>query len=62
MKQAVTMLALTAMVALAGCGADGEPIRPTAQAKVGVGSNGVTGSVGTTLTRGNVSVGLGIGL
>ncbi len=62
MKQAVTMLALTAMVALAGCGADGEPIRPTTQAKVGVGSNGVTGSVGTTLTRGNVSVGLGIGL
>lgn len=62
MKQTVTVLALTAMVALAGCGADGEPIRPTAQANVGVGAHGVSGSVGTTLTRGNVSVGLGIGL
>jgi hypothetical protein len=62
MKQAVTVLALTAMAVLAGCGADGEPIRPTAQANVGVGSHGVTGSVGTTLTRGNLSVGLGVGL
>ncbi len=62
MKHTVTALVLTALAMLAGCGADGEPIRPTAQANVGVGSNGVTGSVGTTLTRGSVSVGLGVGL
>lgn len=56
------LFAVVMMAGLAGCGADGEPIRPKAQANVGVGSNGVTGSVGTTLTRGNVSFGLGIGL
>ncbi|MBU3260061.1 argininosuccinate lyase [Roseovarius sp. PS-C2] len=50
------------LAALAGCGADGEPIRPTAQANVGVGSHGVSGSVGTTLRRGNVSVGMGVAL
>ncbi|MDW3118406.1 MAG: argininosuccinate lyase [Roseovarius pacificus] len=50
------------LAALAGCGADGEPIRPTAQASVGVGSHGVNGAVGTTLRRGNVSVGMGVAL
>jgi len=56
------MYAVLLLAALAGCGVDGEPIRPTAQANVGVGSNGMTGSVGTTLTRGNLSLGLGVGL
>lgn len=59
MKRLVAVLLLSA---LAGCGADGEPIRPTAQANVGVGSHGVSGSVGTTLTRSNISFGLGVGL
>ncbi|EDM73346.1 hypothetical protein RAZWK3B_03960 [Roseobacter sp. AzwK-3b] len=53
------VLALTAMAALAGCGADGEPIRPTAKANVGVGERGVNGAVGTKWISGTVSVDVG---
>ena len=56
------LLGVLALAALAGCGADGEPIRPTAQASVGVGDRGVSGSVGTTLSRGNVRIGVGASL
>jgi len=51
------MLALVALTALAGCGADGEPVQPTMNAGIGVSSNGnvnVRGGVG--LHQGPVSV------
>lgn len=52
------VMALT-IVLLAGCGADGEPIRPQVSTTVGVGSGGVTSSTSVTVERGPVTVGVG---
>ena len=56
------ILALMAGLALGACGADGEPIQPTANANVNVSTNGV--SVGTNLRVGHgpFAVNLGVGL
>lgn len=50
---------LLSALALAACGADGEPVKPTANVNVGVGSSGVhTGaSVGVRKGPWNISVG-----
>jgi hypothetical protein len=49
-------------LALAGCGADGEPITPTAKTNVNISTSGV--SVGTNVQMGHgpfaVNVGLGL--
>lgn len=50
---------LGALVLLAGCGVDGEPIRPSYNGSVSAGSDGVSAGVGTTIMRGNVSVHVG---
>ena len=47
------------MLALAGCGADGEPIRPTYSAGVSGGSGGVNVGGGVGLSKGRVSLGVG---
>ncbi|NUH65001.1 hypothetical protein HTT03_06770 [Sulfitobacter sp. S0837] len=54
-------LAILSLLTLAACGADGEPVRPTASTSVTMSSSGV--AVGTTLgvARGPFSVALGIG-
>ncbi len=54
------VLLISAAVALAGCGADGEPIQPTMSASVGVGSSGTYGGVGLGLSRGGLGVYLGL--
>lgn len=56
MKRAI---ALFLMITLAGCGADGEPVQPTANAAVTLTPNGV--SLGTRLGfgRGPLRVSLG---
>ncbi|EEE37467.1 lipoprotein, putative [Rhodobacteraceae bacterium KLH11] len=55
------MLLLIAVgAALAGCGADGEPIQPTMSANIGVGSSGTYGGVGVGLRRGGLGVYLGL--
>jgi len=59
MKRFCAMLALAA---LAGCGADGEPVRPSMNATVGIGSYGASGSAGMNVSTGPVSVGWGLGL
>ncbi|MBS0123534.1 hypothetical protein [Thetidibacter halocola] len=51
---------ILSLMALAACGADGEPIRPTATTTVGVGSDGVSTSTSVTVQRG--SFGLGVRL
>jgi hypothetical protein len=51
------VLAIIALTALAGCGADGEPVQPSLNAGVGVSSDGsvnVRGGVG--LSQGPVSI------
>ena len=53
-------LAILSLLTLAACGADGEPVRPTASSTITMSSSGV--AVGTTLglTRGPFSVALGL--
>lgn len=49
-----TLTALLALVVLAGCGADGAPIRPVAGIGIGLGTNGVTVSPSVGISKGNV--------
>jgi hypothetical protein len=50
------------MAALAGCGADGEPVRPAVNTSVSAGTGGVHVGTGVSVTKGIMSVGLGLGL
>ena len=52
---------LIALLPLAACGVDGEPVQPSMNTTVGVGSNGVSGSTNVTVKSGNVSIGVGVG-
>ncbi|WP_170415083.1 argininosuccinate lyase [Ruegeria atlantica] len=54
------VILITAGFALAGCGADGEPIQPSMSANIGVGSSGTYGGVGVGLQRGGLGVFLGL--
>jgi hypothetical protein len=55
------MTALAALMAgLASCGVDGEPVRPSVSANIGVGSSGVTTNVGVGVRAGFMSVFLGL--
>ena len=56
MKPVVILLVLAA---LAGCGANGAPLRPTTSANVSVGTNGVSAGTNVGLTNGAFSVNLG---
>ena len=48
------------LLALAACGADGAPLRPSASVGVGVGSDGVDLGGTFGMTDGTVSVGIGL--
>ena len=48
--------AVIALLALASCGADGAPIRPTANAGISVGTNGVTTNANVGLRKGPIAV------
>ncbi|MFQ1699470.1 hypothetical protein ACJ5NV_02630 [Loktanella agnita] len=56
MKPAVLILFASV---LAGCGADGAPMRPSANVGMSVGSNGVSTSTVVGASNGTVSVGVG---
>ncbi|WP_372835678.1 hypothetical protein [Puniceibacterium confluentis] len=51
--------AILGVLALAGCGADGDPVRPSYTASLSGGSNGVTLGGGVGLRKGPFSLGLG---
>jgi len=53
---------LTALSALAACGADGPPVRPSLSTTVSAGSHGVSGGVRTGVRIGTVNIGVGAGL
>ncbi len=53
------VLALLSIVALASCGADGDPVRPTAGANVTVTEDGVSTSGTVGVVRGPLTVSLG---
>jgi hypothetical protein len=54
------VLLIAAGFALAACGADGEPIQPTASLGIGVGSSGTHVGGGVGLQRGGLGVYLGV--
>ena len=57
MKRALCVLAL---LSTAACGIDGEPVRPTANVGIGIGSGGVHAGGTIGVSRGPLSVGVGI--
>ncbi|WP_306155558.1 argininosuccinate lyase [Roseovarius sp. MMSF_3281] len=52
----IRILAVLSLAALAGCGVDGEPIRPSTNTTVGVGNRGVNASTGATWISGRTTV------
>jgi len=54
-----TLGALGLIAALASCGAQSDPIRPTADVGVSIGANGVSTSANLGATNGPVSVSVG---
>jgi hypothetical protein len=52
------LLVLIALTALAACGADGPPLRPSLNTSVSVGTNGISTSTTASVRKGPVSVGL----
>lgn len=46
---------------LAACGAEGDPLRPTANLGVNIGSNGVSQSVAIGASNSNVNFSVGLG-
>lgn len=55
------MIVLAAL-SLAACGVDGAPVRPSMTTTVGVGDSGVHTATRVSATKGNMTVGLGLGL
>ena len=55
-------LVALALLILAGCGVDGEPVRPSLGTTIGVGSRGVNATTSVGAVLGNVNVGVGVGL
>ncbi len=54
------VLLISVGAVLAGCGADGEPIQPTMNANIGVGSSGTYVGGGIGLQRGGLGIYLGL--
>ena len=50
---------IMALAAMAGCGADGAPMRPNANIGLSIGSGGVSPSASVGASNGTVSVGVG---
>lgn len=57
MTRLIPALILTAM--LAACGADGEPVQPSANVNVGVGTSGAHASANVGLSKGPWNLSLG---
>ncbi|MGR3628019.1 MAG: hypothetical protein ACU0BP_01965 [Sulfitobacter sp.] len=58
MKRALATLAL---LSLAACGADGEPVKPTASSTITMSSSDVSVGTAVGLRRGPFSLALGVG-
>lgn len=56
----IKILSLSALVLLAACGANDPPFRPTANAGISVGTNGVNTNANLGATNGTFSVGLSL--
>jgi hypothetical protein len=51
---------LLCLIVLAGCGADGEPVHPRASIGIGIGSGGIHAGGTVGVTKGPLSVGVGV--
>ena len=51
--------AATALAMLAGCGVEGDPVRPSVSTTISAGSGSVQAGVGTGVSVGGVHVGVG---
>ena len=56
----IRVIVFGALVALAACGADGEPITPTLNAGVSLGSGGVNTNVSVGARKGPLSINWGL--
>ncbi len=56
------ILILITGLTLAGCGADGEPVQPTARTNVNISPNGVSAAANMRIGQGPLSVNLGVAL
>lgn len=54
------LAALPIIALLGACGADGEPVRPTYSATIGVGQDGVHTRTSVGARKGNISVRIGL--
>ncbi|MCZ4366201.1 hypothetical protein [Sulfitobacter dubius] len=54
-------LAILSLLTLAACGADGEPVKPTASSTITMSSSGVSVGTAVGLRRGPFSLALGVG-
>jgi len=57
-----TITAIILTLTLAACGADGEPIKPTAKTNVNLSSNGIGVGTNLGLRKGPFAVNVGLGL
>lgn len=48
------------VLVLAGCGADGEPVQPTANLAIGVGQGGLSAGARVGVSKGPVSISVGL--
>ncbi len=55
-----SIFVLLALTFVAACGADDPPLRPTADAGISIGTDGVSTNVGVGATNGTFSVGLSL--
>lgn len=53
----IRVICALSLLGLIGCGADGAPIRPTADANVSIGTGGISTSAGVSISKGPISVG-----
>lgn len=59
MRTAILVLSL---LAVAGCGADGEPVQPTRDATITLTDAGLSGTARLGITQGPLTVSIGAGL
>ena len=56
----IRVLCVFGLLGLVACGADGEPVQPSANISIGVGSGGVHAGGSIGVSRGPLSVGVGV--
>jgi len=55
-----SVAALMAVLFLASCGVDGEPIKPSGSVGIGIGSDGISTSAKIGARKGNIGVGISL--